>query len=392
MITVKEVLSKKTFHYLQQHTSQDDLTQLVTGVNRVESITLKHLIQRNELVVTTGEAMINPISECLSLLKYMKKVGAAALVINTGPYIKKVPEEVKLYAEEVGCIVIEMPWRIRIADMTKKIFEELVKRTKRQSEEIVFIEKLISKKITNEEIPVEIINDLGEDFLFEGVVVIVKQTNKREMEINVFHERLRELFHQKYNKFISGIVGQMVVFVINRSSRVSETMNFTKFGKELYAYFDKKKITIAIGKGESYPNITEVYKSYDEALQVITVVQNQDEKWLFKYKDLGVYQFLFALKDSPILPQFCKEMLAGVWEYDRCNNQKYYSFLRVFLEENGHANAISKRLFIHRNTVSYRVQRIEKISDRSLTNNLDKTSLSLAILIDDLFLHNRADD
>ena len=40
--------------------------------------------------------------------------------------------------------------------MTKKIFEELVKRTKRQSEEIVFIEKLISKKITNEEIPVEI--------------------------------------------------------------------------------------------------------------------------------------------------------------------------------------------------------------------------------------------
>lgn len=266
MITVKEVLSKKTFHYLQQHTSQDDLTQLVTGVNRVESITLKHLIQRNELVVTTGEAMINPISECLSLLKYMKKVGAAALVINTGPYIKKVPEEVKLYAEEVGCIVIEMPWRIRIADMTKKIFEELVKRTKRQSEEIVFIEKLISKKITNEEIPVEIINDLGEDFLFEGVVVIVKQTNKREMEINVFHERLRELFHQKYNKFISGIVGQMVVFVINRSSRVSETMNFTKFGKELYAYFDKKKITIAIGKGESYPNITEVYKSYDEAL------------------------------------------------------------------------------------------------------------------------------
>ena len=276
--------------------------------------------------------------------------------------------------------------------MTKKIFEELVKRTKRQSEEIVFIEKLISKKITNEEIPVEIINDLGEDFLFEGVVVIVKQTNKREMEINVFHERLRELFHQKYNKFISGIVGQMVVFVINRSSRVSETMNFTKFGKELYAYFDKKKITIAIGKGESYPNITEVYKSYDEALQVITVVQNQDEKWLFKYKDLGVYQFLFALKDSPILPQFCKEMLAGVWEYDRCNNQKYYSFLRVFLEENGHANAISKRLFIHRNTVSYRVQRIEKILDRSLTNNLDKTSLSLAILIDDLFLHNRADD
>lgn len=248
MITVKEVLSKKTFHYLQQHTSQDDLTQLVTGVNRVESITLKHLIQRNELVVTTGEAMINPISECLSLLKYMKKVGAAALVINTGPYIKKVPEEVKLYAEEVGCIVIEMPWRIRIADMTKKIFEELVKRTKRQSEEIVFIEKLISKKIRNEEIPVEIINDLGEDFLFEGVVVIVKQTNKREMEINVFHERLRELFHQKYNKFISGIVGQMVVFVINRSSRVSETMNFTKFGKELYAYFDKKKSPLPLVK------------------------------------------------------------------------------------------------------------------------------------------------
>lgn len=392
MITVKEVLSKKTFHYLKQHTSQDDLTQLVTGVNRVESITLKHLIQRNELVVTTGEAMISPISECLSLLKHMKKVGAAALVINTGPYIKKVPEEVKLYAEKSGFIVIEMPWRIRIADMTKNIFEELVKRTKRQSEEMVFIEKLISEKITNEEIPVEIINDLGANILFEGVVVIVKQTNKREMEINVFHERLRELFHRKYNKFISGIVGQMVIFVINRSSRVSETMNFAKFGKELHVYFDKKQITISVGKGESYPNITEVYKSYKEALQVITVVQSQDEKWLFKYKDLGVYQFLFALKDSTILSQFCKETLAGVWEYDRCNNQKYYSFLKVFLEENGHANAISKRLFIHRNTVSYRVQRIEKILDRSLTNNLDKTSLSLAILIDDLFLHSRADD
>lgn len=391
MITVAALLANERFKFLECHTKKVGLNAAITSVNRIDSVNLKKLIHKNELIITTGVGMTDDVKDCCELIDEIKQQGAAALVINCGPYLSMIPSVLAQYAENQGIILLSMPWRIRIADMTKAIFEQVLQQTGTRTNIEQFIDDLLAQRLHDSDVPLEIVTMLGANVLFDGTIIIVKQTGAVKQEMSLFHDLVRTLFSHKYESYVSCVIGKMVVFIVNRIAQPT-ALPFSDFAKELYQVFAKKKVTIAIGIGCGYAKIDQLVKSYHEALQVIAIVQHQKKVWLYKYKDLGVYQFLFAHRGSPLLKVFCQETLRTLWEYDRCNNKKYYEFLRVYLEEDGHTNAIANRLYIHRNTVNYRVQRIEKILDRSLANNLDKTSLSLAVLIADISSSNRADD
>lgn len=391
MITVAELLTNERFSFLACHTKKVELNAVITSVNRIDSVDLKKLIHKNELIITTGVGMSECVKDCCELLDEIKQQGAAGLVINCGPYLKSIPAEIERHAEQQDIILLSMPWRIRIADMTKALFEQVLKQTRTASKVDLFIDDLLAERLGDTEIPLEIVTMLSANIIFDGTIIIVKQTGTLKLDMSLFHDMTRALFSQKYDAFVSCVIGKMVVFIINRAADPT-ALPLADFTKEIYQIFEQKKLSVGIGIGCSYDKITDLVKSYQEALQVIAIVQNQQKRWLYKYKDLGVYQFLFALRGSPLLKNFCEETLRTLWEYDRCNNKQYYEFLRVYLEENGHTNDIANRLYIHRNTVNYRVHRIEKILGRSLSNNLDKTSLSLALLITDISSVNRAND
>lgn len=83
-----------------------------------------------------------------------------------------------------------------------------------------------------------------------------------------------------------------------------------------------------------------------------------------------------------------KETLGKLIEHDQHHQSEYIHTLKVFLEHNRSWEETSKVLHIHKQTLVYRVQKIHKITGRSLTKTDDITTLWLALKALDLTKDN----
>jgi sugar diacid utilization regulator len=96
--------------------------------------------------------------------------------------------------------------------------------------------------------------------------------------------------------------------------------------------------------------------------------------------DLGALRVLYQLRQSPELRQFVEQVLGSL-----AGRETLRSTLKVFLESGGSQVEASKRLGIHRNTLSYRLRRVAALIGVDVTDPEAWLTLHLAISAADLF-------
>jgi purine catabolism regulator len=103
---------------------------------------------------------------------------------------------------------------------------------------------------------------------------------------------------------------------------------------------------------------------------------------LTAFADLGLYRFLYALEPLPELRAFRDEMLARLRQKDR--GGVLLPTLAAYLATNGSPTDAAQRLHLHRNTVLYRLGRIEEILGSDLRDADVRVTLHLALKIDEV--------
>ncbi len=112
---------------------------------------------------------------------------------------------------------------------------------------------------------------------------------------------------------------------------------------------------------------------------------------VFFFSDYAFYIMLDRMEDTPLLEQCRHPVLASLEAYDADKNTELYETLKIYTKTGFSKNRTAELMFMHRNTVNYRIQQIENLfsvdfSDPSL---LFKLQYSFCI---DAFLKNRYSD
>jgi sugar diacid utilization regulator/GAF domain-containing protein len=105
---------------------------------------------------------------------------------------------------------------------------------------------------------------------------------------------------------------------------------------------------------------------------------------VFGARELGPYALLLQASSRDDLDAFAHDTLAPLLEHDRRNGAELMDTLRVYLEEDRVQRRAAERLFVHVNTVAYRIDRIEQVAGRSLGDPSTVFDLTLALRILDL--------
>ncbi len=121
-------------------------------------------------------------------------------------------------------------------------------------------------------------------------------------------------------------------------------------------------------------------------MTVIKVKLNNREAWLpfNNYEDLGIYKLFAELIGQASIIEFYQHVLGKLEKYDQINSTGYLNFLRLYLEYDGSATKIGQHEFMHRNTVLYKVKKIEEILDCDLSNTYCKAGIMVAFAIRDV--------
>jgi purine catabolism regulator len=119
--------------------------------------------------------------------------------------------------------------------------------------------------------------------------------------------------------------------------------------------------------------------SFSQAGQALEMARRFKEDKIQFFPDLSVYRLLFQLEHNPALIVFQEQILGPLLAHDSA--QEFLQTLEVYFEHNGSLTQASEALYIHRNTLIYRLERICDIAGLDLEKPETRLAVELALHI-----------
>jgi purine catabolism regulator len=115
---------------------------------------------------------------------------------------------------------------------------------------------------------------------------------------------------------------------------------------------------------------------YDQALQAMQLGERLKLTNQFvEFGSLGIYRLLYDLEEQPEVRQFTDEIIRPLIEYDAQNRGSLVKTVEAYFDHHGNISQTAESLFVHRNTLLYRMERIEELTGI----NLDQSNMRLAL-------------
>ncbi|MBE2194708.1 MAG: helix-turn-helix domain-containing protein [Anaerolinea sp.] len=137
---------------------------------------------------------------------------------------------------------------------------------------------------------------------------------------------------------------------------------------------------VGIGVGRPVGTLAEWRGSYQEALAAQRIASQWRVDQPLYFADLGVYRLLSLLLETPELNSFHRETLGDLLDSSNVSDE-FILTLETFFEEHGNLSQTANRLHVHRNTLLYRMERIEQIGGFDLNNPETRLAVHLALKI-----------
>ncbi len=158
----------------------------------------------------------------------------------------------------------------------------------------------------------------------------------------------------------------------------SDVINFCqKILDEALKKIDENNIRIGIGR--SYGETKQLYKSHGQAKLIVENLCKTNMGNVKHYDDLGLYRLLAFEGLQGELIEFCSDTIKPLIEHDKINNSELIKTLKVYFECDGNMKKISEKMYMHYNTVIYRVQQIKDITGLDLENGDSRLNLEIAL-------------
>jgi purine catabolism regulator len=136
---------------------------------------------------------------------------------------------------------------------------------------------------------------------------------------------------------------------------------------------------VRCGVGIPAVDMSDWRSSFRQAGQALEMARRLQAARPLFYTDLSVYRLLFQLEHNPELIAFQEEILGPLLAHEAAG--EFIHTLEAFFEHNGNLSQTAEALFIHRNTLLYRMERLARITNLNLDKPDNRLAMQLALHI-----------
>ena len=383
-ITCKDLLNLKQFQKVKLHAGEKGLERVITYPYVGQTASVSEWVHGGELLFITGVA--HDINSLPQLLQECIAKKLSGLVVLTGSeYIEKLPQELLDMANDADFPLFSMPWDLRLIDVTKEItrlidYDQIEsKKIHRLLNYLIFTADTEDKPTFDHEALVNLkISNYNLVAIFVSSKSLSQISDTQETDLQHY---LKELCDARNIPCHSMIYGNKVVLLI--SARTQKELEIyisylEKVHESLSILCNDNKLLLAMGDIHRGP--AQIRTSSKEAAATITILQKTGIKQICRYKNLGLYRLFLQMKPSE-MQYYYHSQLDNLIDYDKKYNTECVETLKVFLDCFNNISKASRMLVIHRNTLLYRITKIEEVLGRSLSNPTVCIELHLALTI-----------
>ena len=207
-------------------------------------------------------------------------------------------------------------------------------------------------------------------------VFVVRTLKKGE---SVPTDVIQSLFPDRQNDFVLSI-GEGDVVLIRQMPEGAGIKDLNKIASTIEeALRSGGEPTVVVGIGTVATHLRDLAKSYKEAQIAIEVGKVFDtEKYVINYENLGIGRLIYQLPTT-----LCEMFLQEVFKknpIDALDKETLFT-IHKFFENNLNVSETARKLFVHRNTLVYRLEKIKKLTGLDLREFDDAITFKVALMV-----------
>jgi sugar diacid utilization regulator len=139
--------------------------------------------------------------------------------------------------------------------------------------------------------------------------------------------------------------------------------------------------TFALGRSRIAEDPAELPRAASEALLAANVAEGAGDGVALAFEQTGAYRLLLStMSENPAeLQRFYAETVEPLVAYDEQYETELVRTLETFLEADGNVAGTAQRLFTHRHTIYYRLERVRELSNLDVSSSDGREKLSLGL-------------
>ena len=176
-----------------------------------------------------------------------------------------------------------------------------------------------------------------------------------------------------------GVVGAEVLLLVPGAEETTAARAAEAVLREMEAGL--AGYTFAIGRSRLAGDPVELPRAASEALLAANVAQGSADGLALAFEQTGAYRLLLsAMSENPSeLQRFYAETVEPLVAYDEQYETDLVGTLEAFLDADANVAGTAQRLFTHRHTIYYRLERIRELSGHDVSSSDGREKLSLGL-------------
>ena len=208
------------------------------------------------------------------------------------------------------------------------------------------------------------------------IVFLIKFFGKTDM---MPFEMLQNMFPDKSKDYVIS-VGEQDIVLVKELKPGTEIKDIEKMATNIADTLSTEFYTkVAIGISTVVDNLKDLAKAYQEAQVALEVGKVfETEKNIVSYENLGIGRLIYQLPTT-----LCEMFLQEVFKKGRLESLDRETLMTIqcFFENNLNVSETSRKLFVHRNTLVYRLEKIRKLTGLDLREFEHAITFKVALMV-----------
>lgn len=377
--TIEDALVQTQDQYhLKLLAGQEGCSNTMSWVHMIEDTKIIQQLWGKELAVTTGLGFQSH-DALFDFIKCLVKYHSVGLIINTGKYIFEVSQDIIDYCNEQEFPLLTTPWEVHMADLIKDFSMRCLFSEREDQQISKLFQEVFTTVQTVEEVRPQLMSSFDVDGYFQVVLIEIEDSDQFDaIERRKIAFQLELCFEKIESPYTFFWFDGCFVLVVNNL----EPDNLERIIDKMYKRTKKRMEGkyIHLGIGSQMLDFRQVILSYKRARAAVSMA-TQFQLPIVSFEEMGIYQILFSIEDKQILSEMYHSLLQPIIEYNQKHHGELEKTLFYYLFYNESQIEMAKNLYLHRNTINYRMLKIKELLGCQLDTFEEKMLYMLAMYI-----------
>lgn len=380
-VTVKDALNLPSYRDCQLIAGKEGIHNMILYTDSMEVPDIKPWLRANLFMITTGYSLGHAPGGLKQLILDLHNAGSAGLAIKT-KFTGEISEDILVMADDLKIPLIRVPDDVPASALFMPLMNLIYNEQNIQLQSSYFFIDLMNGTISTEAEAKLRVQPMKWPKPPLQLILFHIKNNQQSYSYNeeILKKSLRNL-SAELEKYVLLPNNDNMILIIPGGYKDS----FLQAGCENICTYIRSQFGLSACAGISDPVIQyiDLYRAFSDALDAVrTGLIEQPDKRCFFIRDLRLEQALLDLKGNRKLKRCFEEAFSVLKNYDARHSSSLMETLKALTKAGGSKAQAAEKLFLHRNTLIYRIKKIEELTGMNLTDYNTISRLSFLFRIE----------